>query len=53
MLFIIYSILQFSADPIYSVYKETELAWYLGPKIWEQVPAEIKNQESLDVSKKN
>ena len=40
--------LQFSADPIYSVYNGTESASYLGPKIWEQIPAEIKNKESLD-----
>ena len=39
---------QFSTDPIHSVYNGTESASYLGPKIWEQIPAEIKNKESLD-----
>ena len=39
---------QFSADPIHSVYNGTESASYLGPKVWEQIPAEIKNKESLD-----
>ena len=40
--------LQFSTDPIHSDYNETESASYLGPKIWEQIPAEVKNKESLD-----
>ena len=39
---------QFSKSPIHSVYNETESASYLGPKIWEQIPAEIKNKVSLD-----
>ena len=39
---------QFSTDPIHSVYRGTESVSYLGPKIWEQIPAEIKNRESLD-----
>ena len=43
---------QFSTDPIHSIYNETESALYLGPKIWEQIPAEIKNKESLDGSKR-
>ena len=43
---------QFSTDPIQSVYNGTESASYLGPKIWEQIPAEIKNKESLDSSKR-
>ena len=38
----------FSTDPIHSVYNGTESASYLGPKIWEQIPAEIKNKKSLD-----
>ena len=33
----------FSTDPIHSVYTKTESTFYLGPKIWEQIPAEIKN----------
>ena len=42
----------FSTDPIHSVYNGTESASYLGPKIWEQIPAEIKNKDSLDGFKK-
>ena len=33
----------FSTDPIHSVYNGTESASYLGPNIWEQIPAENKN----------
>ena len=40
--------LQFPTDPIHSVYKGTESVSYLEPNIWEQIPAEIKNKESLD-----
>ena len=40
--------LHFSTDPIHSVYNGTKSGSYLGPKIWEQVPAEIKNKDSLD-----
>ena len=40
--------LQFSTDRIHSVYNGTESASYLEPKIWEQIPAEIKNKEFLD-----
>ena len=32
--------------------KSAESASYLGPKIWEQIPAEIKNKDSLDGFKK-
>ena len=39
---------QFSTDPVHSVYNGTESASYLGPKILEQIHAEIKNKESLD-----
>ena len=42
----------FSTDLIHSVYNGTESASYLGPKIWEQIPAEIKNKDSLDSFKK-
>ena len=38
----------FSADPIHSVYNRIESASYLGPKIWKQIPAQIKNIDSLD-----
>ena len=39
---------QFSADLIHSVCNGTKSASYLGPKVWEQISAEIKNKESLD-----
>ena len=41
-------ILQFSTDPIHSVYNGIEAASYFMPKIWEQIPAETKDKESLD-----
>ena len=43
---------QFLTYPIHSVYNGTESASYLGPKIWEQIPAEIRNKESLDSFKR-
>ena len=39
---------QFSVDSIHSVYNGTESACYLGPKIWEQIPSEKRNKESLE-----
>ena len=39
---------QFSADLIHSVYNRTESASRLGPKIQEQIPAEIKNKRCLE-----
>ena len=42
----------FSADPIHSAYNRTESASHLGPKIWEQILAEIKNKDSLNGFKK-
>ena len=39
---------QFPVDPIHSVYNGVESASYLGPKIWEQIPSEIRNKESLE-----
>ena len=39
-------------DTIHSVYNGTESASYLGPNIWEQISAEIKNKDSLDGFKK-
>ena len=39
---------QFSINPVHSVYNETESASYLGPKIYEQITAEMENRESLD-----
>ena len=38
---------QFLVDPIHSVFIGSESASYLGPKIWEQIPFEIKNINSL------
>ena len=38
----------FSTEPIHSTFTRSESASYLGPKIWEQIPAEIKNKDSLD-----
>ena len=42
----------FSIDPVHRVYNGTESACYLGPKIWEQIPAQIKNKDFLDGFKK-
>ena len=38
---------QFLVDPIHSVFNGSESASYLGPKIWKQIPFEIKNINSL------
>ena len=38
---------QFMAHPIHGAYNGPESASYLGPKIWELVPPEIKVIESL------
>ena len=40
-----------STDSIHSVHNRTESASYLGAKIWEQIPAAIKNK-TLDSFKK-
>ena len=42
----------FSTGLIHGAYNGTESASYLGPKIWEQIPVEIKNKDSLDVLRK-
>ena len=42
----------FSKDAVHSAYNGTESASYLGSKIWEQIPAEIKNKDSLNGFKK-
>ena len=42
----------FSTDPIHSGYNGNESASYLRPKIWEQIPAEIKNNGFLMVLRK-
>ena len=44
--------LHFSTDPIHSAYNGNESASYLRPKIWEQISAEIKTEDSLDGFKK-
>ena len=38
---------QFLVDPIRSDFNDSESASSLGPKIWEQIPMEIKNKDSL------
>ena len=38
---------QFLVDPIHGVFNSGESASYLGSKIWEQIPFEIKNINSL------
>ena len=38
---------QFLVDPIHSVFNGSESASYLCPKIWEHIPTEIKNKDSL------
>ena len=43
---------KFLVDPIYSVFNGRESASYLGPKIWELIPFEIKNINSLVAFKK-
>ena len=39
-------------NPIHSVYNGSQSKSYLGPKIWELFPLEIKTTESLAVFKK-
>ena len=43
---------QFLVDPIHSVFNGSESASYLGPKLWEQIPFEIKMLTPLLVLKK-
>ena len=43
----------FSTDPIHSGYNGNESASYLRPSIWEQIPAEIKNNGFFDGFKKD
>ena len=38
---------QFLVDPIHSVFNDSESAPYLGPKISEETPTDIKNKDSL------
>ena len=42
---------QFLVDPVHSVFNCSESASYLGPKIWEQVPTEIKNKTLVGFKK--
>ena len=44
--------IQFLVGVIHSVLNGSESASYLGPKIWEQIPTEIKKTDSLVGSKK-
>ena len=37
---------QFLFEPIHSVFNRSESASYLGPKIWEEIPTDIKNKLS-------
>ena len=39
---------KFFVNPIHSVYDGTESASYLRPKIWKQIPSEIRNKKSLE-----
>ena len=38
---------QFLVDPIHTVFNSSKSASYLGLKIWEQIPTEIKNKDSF------
>ena len=38
---------QFLVDPIHSVFIGSESASYLGRKIWEEIPTDTKNKDSL------
>ena len=38
---------QFLVDPLHSVFNGSESASYLGAKIWEEIPTDIKNKDSL------
>ena len=44
---------KFMCDNIKTVNYGSETISFLGPKIWEQVPDNIKNSESLNIFKKN
>ena len=38
---------QFSVNPVHSIYNGTETSSYFGPRIWEQIPCEIRNRKFL------
>ena len=42
---------QFLGDPIRSVFNGSESVSYLDPKIWQQIPTEIKNEDSKNLKK--
>ena len=42
----------FAVRPVHSVYHGTESLSFLGPKIWELVPEDAKQSESLEIFKK-
>ena len=43
---------QFLVDPIHSAFNGSGSATYLGSKIWEEIPTDIKNKDSLIEFKK-
>ena len=43
----------FSSRQVHSVYHRTESLSFLGPKIWELVPVDTKQPESLKIFKNN
>ena len=38
---------QFLVDPIHSVFNGSKSTLFLGPKNWEQIPTEVKTNDSL------
>ena len=44
---------QFLVDPIHSAFNGSGSATYLGSKIWEEIPTDIKNKDSLIEFKKS
>ena len=43
----------FETRDIKSVYYGSEIASFLGPKIWERLPSNIKSSENLNIFKSN
>ena len=39
---------QIFVNPIHTVYNGTDSASYLGPKIWKEIPSEIRNKKFLE-----
>ena len=42
---------QYLVDPIHSVFNGSEWASYLGAKIWEEIPTDIRNKDLSDLKK--